>query len=88
MVKRSQKDLYDETPCANDYDPAMVDALAEQLWWNAFRKHHAEELHLYDEETMPQFIRMAKRRKEHYRKKAKEMLGVIWNAGFDISPKQ
>ncbi len=71
----------------SDYNQTTVDALAEQIWWKAFQKHHAEELHLYDEDTMPQFIRMAKRRKEHYRKKAQEMLEVIENAGFELSPK-
>ncbi|MDQ7783667.1 MAG: hypothetical protein RDU20_12360 [Desulfomonilaceae bacterium] len=69
------------------YDQTTVDALAEQIWWKAFQKHHAEELHLYDEENMPTFSRMAKRRREHYRKKANEMLEVIQNAGFKLSRK-
>lgn len=86
MLQSLQKD-FDKRQIMTDYDQTTVDALAEQIWWKAFLKHHAEELHLYDEDTMPRFGRMAKRRKEHYRKKAHEMLEVIANAGFEIFPK-
>jgi hypothetical protein len=68
----------------DSYNRIMVDAVAEKIWWNAFKKHHADELHLYDDRAMPQFSRMAKRRKEHYRKKAEEMLTLLYDVGFKV----
>lgn len=70
-----------------NYDQVLVEALAEQLWWNGFKKFHAKEMHLYDEEVMPKFSRMKRQRKDHYRKKATELLSLLQEIGVKVEPK-
>ena len=69
------------------HDKALVETLAEQLWWTGFKRFHAKEMHLYDKETMPDFKRMKRQRKDHYRKKAKELLSMLDEIGLKVEEK-
>lgn len=66
------------------HNKEALEALAELLWWNAFKKQHAKEMHLFKGDTRPQFSEIKKQRRDHYIRKASEFFDIIESAGCRV----